>query len=236
MNETITPPEAENHRHPVVWVIGATRSCKTAIAENGIAPLGYHLISTASYFRAAYAQPDTYSRSFVFNLSAFAANTLSADPDCHVRHLDALIRDANGPCVVEGERNPVEFSRLYDPHKDMVFLIDRLDVETYDTPIERGIKAIEQIVRWNVGNGIAPQSSVTKLTFGLDEIRAEHFGVNNKEDVLYLCGPVAARRAEGEIEDRYPWINIVIGLVREEVTRYYDSSVGIERSFIPPRP
>ena len=222
--------------HPIVWVIGATRSCKTAIAENGVAPLGFRVISTADYFRASYGKPDTMSRSFVFNISAHAAQTLANNPDCHREHLEKLIKDENGPCVVEGERNPVEFAKLYDPAKDMVFLIDRVDVEKYDTVIERGLDAIERIVRWNVSTGIAPKNSVTRVIFGLDEIRAERIGVNNGADEIFLQGSARAKKQEGEVEDRYPWINIVIGLVREQILRYYDSSVGNAQSIASPSP
>lgn len=222
--------------HPVIWVIGATRSCKSALAENGIAPMGFHLISTATYFRNAYGQPDTMDRAFVFNISAHAAQTLANNPDCHRAHLERLLKAVNGPCVVEGERNPVEFAKLYDPAQDMVFLIDRVDVDKYDTVIERGIGAIEQIMRWNVSTGIAPQESVAKIIFGLDEIRAEHLGVNNSVDQVFLCGPVKEKKFEGGIEDRYPWINIVIGVVREQISRYYDSSVGNDQSISAPAP
>lgn len=227
---------AGKRKHPVVWVIGATRSCKSALAENGIAPLGFKLISTATYFRNAYGQPDTMDRAFVFNISAHAALTLADNPDCHRAYLEKLLKAATGPCVVEGERNPVEFAKLYDPAQDMVFLIERLDVDKYDTVIERGIGAIEQIMRWNVSTGITPQESVMKVIFGLDEIRAEHLGVNNGPDHIFLQGPVKQKKSEGMIEDRYPWINILIGLVREQILHYYDSSVGNAQSILAPSP
>lgn len=209
------------HASPIIWVIGATRSCKTALAQHGIAPLGFYMISTADFFRKQYGQPDTYSRQFVFNISAFAAETLSKDPDCNIRYLQDIAKQQHKPCVIEGERNPVEFAKLYDPKNDMVIILNRQDVDVYDTAIERGIESIEKIVRWNISTGIAPQDSAMKLTFGLEEIKADYFGVNNAPDTTFLSGKVKPKSSEGEIEDRYPWIGILIGLVREKISEHY---------------
>lgn len=217
--------EKTRRNHPVIWVIGATRSCKTAVATNGIAPLGYKVISTGDFFRDRYSKPDTLSREFVFALSQFSANLLSADPDCHKDQLEEEIKSGPGACVVEGERNPIEFSKLYDPKQDMVIFLDRLDVEKYDTVIERGIACIEQNVRWCVSTGISPQDSVFKMTFGLDRISACYFGTNNEQDAVFLEGTVKPRTLEGPIEDRYPWINILIGCVRERIGAYYLPSI-----------
>lgn len=206
---------------PVVWVIGATRSCKTAIAENGVAPLGFTPISTATYFREHYAQPDTMNRAFVFNISAHAADMLEADPDCHTSHLGEILRKIGRRCVVEGERNPVEFAKHYNPKRDMVIFANRLDVDKYDTVIERGIAVIEQQVRWCVSTGAAPQESAFKMTFGDLEITGARFGYRNAEDEVFIHGPVKAKGEGTAIEDRYPWINILIGLVRHEISDYY---------------
>lgn len=210
-----------NTHNPIIWVIGGTRSCKTAIAENGIAPLGYRLISTGDYFRERYGEPDTFSRPFVFNISAHSAKVLAENPDCHIDHLRGILKDRAEPLVVEGERNPIEFAKLYDPKTDMVIFVDRRDIDPYDTVIERGLVGIESTVRWCVSTGIAPQSSVMKLTFGLEEIRADHFGIANSDDHAFLSGKVKKRIETGSVEDKYPWINVLIGCVREQITHYY---------------
>jgi|GEM_PF-4512868 hypothetical protein len=206
---------------PIVWIIGATRSCKTALAQYGVAPLGFKLISTGDYFRREFGQEDTFSRDFVFQLSAFSATCLAQEPNCHLTHLHKLIEEAQQPCVIEGERNPMEFAKLYDPHKDMVIFLHRMDMDIYDTTIERGIAAIERNVRWCVNVGIAPPTSVFKTTFGDQEIKGEYFGVNNGSDAVFIRGAVEERKTQGDAEDRYPWINILIGMVREKVVNYF---------------
>lgn len=211
-------------QNPIIWVVGGTRSCKTAIAENGIVPLGFKLISTGDYFRAQYGEPDTFSRAFVFNISAHAAGVLAKDPDSHIKHLGDVIRKRTEPLVVEGERNPIEFAKLYNPKTDMVVFVNRLDIDPYDTVIERGLNGIEDIARWCVSTGIAPQDTVLKLTFGLDKIRAEHFGVANGEDTAFLSGKVKPRIETGTVEDKYPWINILIGCVREQISSHYSAA------------
>ncbi len=211
--------------YPIVWIIGATRSCKTALAQNGVAPLGFKLISTGDYFRQNYGKEDTNSRDFVFQISAFAAECLARQPDCHLTHLEQLLETVKQPCVIEGERNPSEFAKLYDPQRDMAIFLRRLDMDIYDTTIERGIAVIEQNVRWCINTGISPAASAFKVTFGDQKIKAEYFGVNNGADAVFIEGNVGARKLDGEVEDRYPWINILIGLVREQVNNYMGSHI-----------
>jgi len=227
----------KTRNQPIIWVIGATRSCKTAIAKNGIEPFGFHMISTGDFFREKYAQPDTMSREFVFNISAHAAGVLADNPYCHLSHLEEIIEKQGWPCVVEGERNPIEFARLYDPKQDMVILVKRLDIPEYDTVIERGLKAIEETVKWCVSTGVAPRYSVMRATFGLEEIICEHLGVNNQPDEAFVKGPVKKRVETGEVEDRYPWINIVIKVVRDHIQNYY-GLVPVDRALnaLPPAP
>lgn len=131
-------------------------------------------------------------------------------------------RARNIPCVIEGERNPFEFAKLYDPVNDMVVFLTRQDVDVYDTAIERGIAVIEHMMRWNVSTGITPQDAAIKITFGLQEIKGEYFGVANGPDKTFIHGPVKEKKANGSVEDRYPWINILIGCVREKITDRYN--------------
>lgn len=225
--------------YPIIWVIGATRSSKTALAtaisDQGPASLGFHLIQTGNYFRQRYGEPDTYSREFVFNISAFASRCLEEQPDCHEQHLASVIAHVNKPCVIEGERNPREFAKLYDPKLDMVFFLNRLDVEKYSTTIERGVSVIEDQVRWFVANGIAPQESVIKMTFGNGEVKAEYFGTEHKPDHVIIQGAVKNKKDTGTSEERYPWISILIGLVREKVMEYYCIKEYLTPATIPPK-
>lgn len=221
-------------KHPVIWIIGATRSSKTALAsalaEGGGASLGFHLISTGNYFRGRYGQPDTMNRAFVFNISSFAADCLEQAPSCHQDALEDEIVRAQKPCIVEGERNPLEFAKLYDPKRDMVFLLKRVDVDTYDTLIEKGLAVIEQQVRWCVNTGIAPVNSVCKITYGNTELKFEQLGKHDQPDSIIMQGPVKERDLNGQPEHKYPWINILIGIARQEITDYYKSDKNFPTS------
>lgn len=214
-----------NNAYPIVWIIGATRSSKSylarGIADYGSAGLRFHMISTSQLFREKYGHPDTYSRKFVFNLSAFSANTLAQDEDCNVKFLLDSMSKINQPCVVEGERNPNEFAKLYDPKKDVVFFLKRENVDIYDTTIERGIPVIEQIVRWNVSNGITPQESVAKMIFGNGRVTLESFGVGDDNDEVILDGEVGPPTEQ----NKYPWILPMIGAAKEMLLEYYGPSI-----------
>lgn len=216
----------QNRVFPIVWIIGATRSCKSALAkaltDDGPASLGFGLIATGDYFREQHAQPDTLSREFVFNISATASKCLSKDPSCHVQNIEEKLEREPRAYVIEGERNPNEFARLYDPKKDMVFFVHRQDVPIYKTEIERGIKTIEDIVRWNVGNGIAPENSVFSATYGNGRFTAERFTMHFNRDKIIAAGAIAGKKKTGLPLQRYPWIHILIGMVREKIMDYYN--------------
>ena len=211
--------------YPVVWVVGATRSCKTALAEYGIEPMGFKLMSTGTYFRDQFGKEDTNSRDFVFALSNFAAECLSRDANCHTKKLEQFIAEAGQPCVVEGERNPNEFAKLYDPTQDMVILLKRMNMESYDTVIERGITAIERIIRWNINTGIASRASAFKATFGDNRIAGEYMGIGDNKDEIFLEGPIKDRKMDGTAVERYPWINILIGMTRKAISDYYGGKI-----------
>ncbi len=210
-------------RSPIIWVIGATRSSKSNVAkgitEDGRTALHFPpAISTSDYFRGRYGQEDTYSREFVFNLSAFSASCLQDDPDCQVQNLSALIEAMDRICVIEGERNPYEFSKLYNPCKDMVIFLHNKVQDTYETAIEPGIACIEQMVRWAVDVGTAPQDSVIKYIFGDDKLVIKSF------DAQKGYFP-AEEKIEGVLprsqDKRYPWMDGILTHVQSYIASYY---------------
>lgn len=224
-------------RHPIVWVIGATRSSKSHLAKGlalgGRAGLNLHMISTSDYFRKRYAQPDTQSRKFVFDLSDFSAHCLAEDPDCNLDFLRKEIEKANQACVIEGERNPYEFSKLYEPDIDMVFFAERSDMETYDTTIEGSISIIEQSVRWSVKNGITPQNRVMKFNFGDERVKVSLFGKGYNEDTVVQDMHVGPKTPNTP----YPWILPIIQMAGTTVVQNYGAHLqNSSSSFETARP
>lgn len=195
-----------SERQPIIWIIGATRTSKSnlakGLAQGGRGGLNCGLISTSDYFRDRHNKPDTMSKEFVFDLSDFTAACLAQDPECNIRHLEDRIADLGQVCVIEGERNPFEFAKLYEPDKDIVFFLDRSDMQSYDTTIENGVHIIEQSIRWNVSNGITSPDRVTKFYFGDETLKVESFGTQYSPDQTIENIHVGPRTEEL----RYPWI------------------------------
>jgi len=75
----------------------------------------------------------------------------------------------------------------------MVIMLKRVNMQSYDTVIERGIAVIEDIVRWNVNAAISPQGSAKKVKFGDDRLVAEYVETDNGDDIVFLDGPVDDR-------------------------------------------
>ncbi len=115
---------------------------------------------------------------------------------------------------------PLNF-QSYTSRVRTCFFLNRLDVEKYDTAIERGIYGIEHIMRWNVSNGIAPQASVLKMTFGLGNVTISEFGENNAIDRIVIAGKTKERDENGNDDQKYPWMNIIIGCARERIIDFY---------------
>ena len=157
------------------------------------------------------------NREFVFRLSAYASECLADDPDCHVNHVAAMVETMTTPCIVEGERNPFEFAKLYDPQKDMVFFLERRDVPAYETSIESGIGLIEYQLRWAVENGIAPQHSILKMAFGDERLHVSHYGFHRQPDEV-LLDQEAVPRHEG---DDFPWMGVLPQMARQHVAEFY---------------
>lgn len=188
-------------RPPLVWFVGATSSGKTAIAEKGIVPLGYHSITGSRFFRESFGRQEidyleekplesfspeeiaALKQKFVGDISEHSTNVLQDNPHCNVDYIQACIRRAGMPCVLEGFRNPFEFMQLYDPAKDMVIFLDRPNADRYDTIFERGIDVIKQNVRWCVDASLAPPGSVYDISFGGSQIEVRRFTKGSMEPI-----------------------------------------------------
>ena len=212
-------------RHPIIWVIGATRSSKSylakGLAESGRAGLNCEMIGTSDYFRQRFNKPDTYSREFVFDLSDFSAACLADDPNCNLAVLEEQVSNASKICVIEGERNPYEFAKLYDPQKDMVFFLQRSDVDTYETTIESAVNIIEQSVRWYVSNGITAADKVAKFYFGDETVKVDAFSKGHdldKEIFQLTVGP----KSEAT---QYPWIAPMIQIAGDMAIRQFGNDI-----------
>lgn len=206
-------------RAPVIWVIGATRSSKTpfarGLAEKPPSPLAIPTLSTGDYYRLEFGQEDTFSRDFVFRISAHSARHIAGNHDCHIPTLEQFIDECNGPCIIEGERHPFAFAKLFDPQKDMAFILFNDAMCTYDTTIEGGIKVIDDQLRWAVKNRLAPQDNVMKFTFNKNKLWAHHFGSGYDADKI-IHQDIPPLRYDG---DKYPFIDPMIAMAQNQILK-----------------
>ena len=209
-------------RANVIWVIGPTRSSKTSLAKGLARTSGeatpFPVIGTGDYFRDLYGQEDTYDASFVFNLSAFSARHITENKSCHRTVLESFIDQADDICIIEGERNPFVFPALYNPEKDMVFTLDRRDIAVYHNPIEPGVPAIFDLVRWGVKTGYIPAQSVVHFTFGHGRVEAHRYAGPEDDNPSCLFSEAADPRYDG---DKYPWISTMIDMGQENIRTYF---------------
>lgn len=205
--------------YPIIWVIGPSRSCKTAMArglsQKGPAPTNYPVFSTGDYYRRRYGRPDTFNARFIFNISSFTTSHLVYNKAAHQSDMIDFLHKNQSPVIIEGERNPFVFGRFYRPGKDLVFFMNRQNIEKYDTAIEPGVQNIYQNLKWGVKAGFIPLKSVISFKFGDGRVQAEHLpapGENLIDEVFY--DQPEFPRHEGDL---YPWMGTLVALAQDKV-------------------
>lgn len=91
------------------------------------------------------SDPEEYAR----KVSAYSLEKLKRNPNACVDVLCNNTLVTSGHCIIDGVRNPRDFSILFDPRKDMVI---RFEVETntgtYSDFEKYGLQAIDSILEW----------------------------------------------------------------------------------------
>jgi hypothetical protein len=146
-----------------IFVMGTSGIGKTPFAKRVAEGLALPHIGASAWVRRLFTVPSGLSREEqVAAMTAFSTKALAEDPDACLRHLRSEPALA-GACVIEGIRNPRDFSALWDPRKDLAIFLRHTAVAP--TAFERGLEVIEAYVRWSIANGLAPKESLRELSY-----------------------------------------------------------------------
>ena len=150
---------------------GPSRSAKTPIAQRVSVQLGGVHISASDWVRQRYA-PDFHvvtiadRQRAIEEMTKLSQELLLENPDHCVNHIIQKypgVLDDPGLFVLEGLRNPRDFSRLIRPNKDMVFILSMigspLSPMTFET---EGLAIIEQTINWFAKCGMMPADHIMK--------------------------------------------------------------------------
>lgn len=140
-----------------IFLIGPSRSGKTTLARRLVEAHPYlTAVSSSRWLR------DRLPSATVDELTSEATRVLRAHPSIARDHVRAQMASASGGCVIEGIRNPIDFSCLFDPRSDAVVFLNGPSATSFERD---GVAAIRRIVLWQIGQGLLDESRADVLGF-----------------------------------------------------------------------
>jgi hypothetical protein len=183
-----------------LFIIGATQTGKTTLAQAVASELEMQALSASEWAKLRFKRSElatTDRDAYVREITDFTCTELAKQWDSCARYLQSR---CTGSLVIEGIRNPYDFSVLFDPHEDaVVFLLSGMDGRT--TFEKRGLAAIQAQVTFYVDTGILNADRVywLKVAIPLEEESID-------ELVTWALGIKA-----GSIETRNEFVHADVG-------------------------
>lgn len=135
-----------------IFLIARTKDGKTTLSKFMASEFGFSFLSASKWVVPSFlaehpyvSEPQEYAR----KISAYSLEKLMSNPNACVEVVQNDPLATSGHCIIDGVRNPRDFSILFDPRKDMVV---RFEVETntgtYSDFEKYGLQAIDSILEW----------------------------------------------------------------------------------------
>lgn len=141
-----------------VFVVGYSKVGKTPLARRIAERLNLTHVPGSEWVKARYAPSDAASKdtqTYIDEITALSMQCLAENPDACVSFIRAKYDVAEGGLVIEGLRNPRDFTMLYRPDVDIVIFLNYTNVKAATLFERDGIDAITENVRWMETQGIA---------------------------------------------------------------------------------
>ena len=104
------------------------------------------------------------AKSMIEAMTKFSIETLRTHPYSCVNDIRKNY-DLNQPSIIEGIRNPFDFIHLFDPTKDLVIFLERVENPLPSTKFEGGLDVIESYLHWLVETTLIESNRILKLNF-----------------------------------------------------------------------
>lgn len=168
-----------------LFIIGHTKSGKTRLAKI-LRPKG-NFISASDWVRNTFRKQkenENYS-DFVKEISQYSISKLKSDIDICVNTINERINETQIPSVIEGIRNPLDFSKLYKPGDKVILLDDQSSNVQSSSDFEfYGILSIKSILGFLKQNKITNSSDVLNIFIHqIDSCKKSHWIISNS----YCC-------------------------------------------------
>ena len=140
-----------------IFVLGRSKTGKTPFARRTAEALGMKHVGASAWVR------ERFPGGGVEAMTKFAIEALRQDPNVSVASLRSRVT-AGEPCVIEGMRNPYDFTCTFDPRTDHAVFLD-LTSGGPPTAFERGLDVIRNYLDWLEGAGLLDAGRVHAYSF-----------------------------------------------------------------------
>ena len=135
-----------------VFIIGATKSGKTTLAEKLSKKYDFKHIKASALIRDIFPKNESDFKSkqeFTEAITKFSLDINRKDPYIVSRYLRTS-NNLDQNCIIEGIRNPNDFFELFDIANDKVILLKHENNDLKETEFEKGIEVIKDYLLWNL--------------------------------------------------------------------------------------
>jgi hypothetical protein len=153
-----------------IFVLGKSSAGKTPFARRVAKAFGMQHAGASAWVRERFPEakprddaPSDEKARFVESMTAFAIAELRRDPNVSVASLRARV-SADSNCVIEGMRNPYDFTCSFDPRTDHAVVLDHTGGPA-PTEFERGLDVIRAYLAWLEGAALLEPGRVHVYRF-----------------------------------------------------------------------
>lgn len=134
-----------------VFILGETKTGKTSLANHLAKQFGLQVVSGSEwvkqrFFPSPKAQEDF--NCYVREISAYSVQLLSENPDLCADYIRRKYPIQDGGFVIEGLRNPLDFSRLFRPNVDVAIILYHKGTPFIHSFEHYGVRAIREVLEW----------------------------------------------------------------------------------------
>ena len=108
------------------------------------------IIKASEFFRKEFSRRNGMKKnkgeSFVKEISEMSREILSKDPEVNINYILSKNITDKGKIIIEGIRNPYEFSRFFRVNEDMVVILNRKDLKEEKNIFASGVEIIQKML------------------------------------------------------------------------------------------
>lgn len=189
-----------------IFVLGMTKTGKTTVADRIAQKMGYERVSGSTWVKNRYVVPPGMvvgSPEYLQGITAYSCEALASNPDACVDFIRANHNVSEGFLVIEGLRNPRDFTLLFRPNEDLLILLNYPDNPVVPSEFERhGVRAIRDIAEWMVTTGMLNPDRVLKINLG--GLHGDRLPLANERYETPM--PIACRNLDEAMEACLAWV------------------------------